>query len=87
MESADYSDEDRDDRSYGDEEDSDEAPARGRRKQQAARKDAGALQKMKMPDLSNAQMKRKIFKKIGYEAPEADKKVPEEIFQFLWKVS
>ena len=40
-----------------------------------------------MPDLSTTQMKRKIFKKIGYEAPQAQQKVPEEIFQFLWKVS
>mmetsp|Transcript_25519 Transcript_25519/g.34100 ORF Transcript_25519/g.34100 Transcript_25519/m.34100 type:complete len:214 (-) Transcript_25519:882-1523(-) len=32
-------------------------------------------------------MKRKIFKKLGYQAVQEDQKVPEEIFQFLWKVS
>jgi hypothetical protein len=86
-ESADYSDDDRD-QSEG-EEDSEDDGGRGRRRggKQAGRKDAGALQKMKMPELSNTQMKRKIFKKLGYEQPEADKKVPDEIFQFLWKVS
>ena len=40
---------------------------------------------MKMPSLQNAQMKRKIFKKLGYQ-PKEDT-VPEEIFEYLWKVS
>ena len=38
-----------------------------------------------MPTLQNTQMKRKIFKKLGY-APKDDQ-VPEEIFEYLWKVS
>lgn len=33
---------------------------------------------MKMPTLQNTQMKRKIFKKLGYQPKE--EQVPEEIF-------
>ena len=47
----------------------------------------GSAIKKKMTMLTNANLKRKIFKKLGYEGLDEKKVAPDEIFEFLWKIN
>ena len=45
------------------------------------------VHKVRVPVVSNASLKNKVFKKLGYKGINEEEAVPDEIFEYLWKIS